>query len=101
MPKNITHYETLGVSPRASTAEIKKAYIAIARTTHPDKLPPAEQAAGTERFQMVSNAYQALSDDNSRARYDRALREGNREPRAQNPEPSLAKTQCQQKQQNY
>ena len=61
------HYEVLGVSRDASTDEIKKAYRKLARQLHPD-VNPGEDAA--ERFKLVTHAYDVLSDDDSRRRYD-------------------------------
>ncbi|MEU7895663.1 DnaJ C-terminal domain-containing protein [Nonomuraea sp. NPDC049152] len=60
-------YEALGVSRTASQDEIQRAYRKLARTYHPDvnKDPEAE-----ERFKEVSEAYQVLSDPETRRRYD-------------------------------
>jgi len=61
------HYEVLGVSRDATQDEIKKAYRKLARQLHPD-VNPGEDAA--ERFKLVTHAYDVLSDDESRRRYD-------------------------------
>lgn len=61
------HYETLGVSRDATPDEIKKAYRRLARELHPD-VNPSEEAS--ERFKMVTHAYDVLSDPNERQRYD-------------------------------
>jgi curved DNA-binding protein len=60
-------YEILGVSRAASQEEIQRAYRKLARTYHPDinKDPAAE-----ERFKEVSEAYDVLSDPETRQRYD-------------------------------
>jgi curved DNA-binding protein len=60
-------YETLGVSRDATADEIQRAYRQLARTYHPDvnKDPAAE-----ERFKEVSEAYDVLSDPETRRRYD-------------------------------
>jgi curved DNA-binding protein len=60
-------YEVLGVPRTASGDEIQKAYRKLARTYHPDinKDPGAE-----ERFKEISEAYDVLSDPDTRARYD-------------------------------
>jgi curved DNA-binding protein len=61
-------YEDLGVSRNATADEIQRAYRKLARTYHPDvnKDPGAE-----ERFKDVSEAYDVLSDPETRAKYDR------------------------------
>lgn len=61
------HYEVLGVSREATQDEIKKAYRKLARQLHPD-VNPSEDAA--ERFKLVTHAYDVLSDDEQRRRYD-------------------------------
>ncbi len=66
MPRDL--YEILGVSRSATPDELKKAYRKLARQFHPDvnKDPGAE-----ETFKEVSAAYEILSDEEKRARYDR------------------------------
>jgi molecular chaperone DnaJ len=62
------YYEILGVSRGSSKEEIKRAYRRLARKYHPDvnKEPGAE-----DRFKEINRAYEVLSDDELRARYDR------------------------------
>ncbi len=63
MSKN--YYETLGVEKKASKEEIKKAFHKMAHKYHPDKNKGEDQ-----KFKEVNEAYQVLSDDQKRARYD-------------------------------
>lgn len=63
------YYEVLGVSRDASVDVIKKSYRQIALQCHPDRNPGDAQAE--ERFKEASEAYQILSNAETRARYDR------------------------------
>src|SRR5689334_25440445 len=62
-------YEVLGVDRQASSADLKKAYYRLAKKYHPDHNPNDKEAE--EKFKEASSAYQVLSDDDQRARYDR------------------------------
>ena len=62
-------YEVLGLSREASQAEIKKAYYRLAKQYHPDHNP--NDTAAEEKFKEAANAYQILSDEDQRSRYDR------------------------------
>ena len=64
-----TYYDLLDVKTNASELEIKKAYRKLAITTHPDKNPGDETAHA--RFQAIGEAYQVLSNDELRKRYDK------------------------------
>jgi len=63
------YYEVLEVSRDASETEIKKSYRRLALKYHPDKNPDDKDAE--ENFKIASEAYQVLSDPDSRAKYDR------------------------------
>ncbi len=60
-------YETLGVSEKASTEEIKKAYRKLARKYHPDVNKDAE---AVEKFKEINAAYEVLSDKKKKDEYD-------------------------------
>jgi DnaJ-class molecular chaperone len=67
-PEYKDYYATLGVSRTATDKEIKSAYRRLARQLHPDvnKDPKA-----TDRFKLVNEAYEVLSDAKKREKYDR------------------------------
>jgi molecular chaperone DnaJ len=62
------YYEVLGVPKGASKDEIKKAYRKMAIQYHPDKNPGDHTAE--EKFKEAAEAYEVLSNDQKRSRYD-------------------------------
>jgi curved DNA-binding protein len=76
-------YQILGVPPDASQDDIQRAYRKLARTYHPDvnKDPGAE-----DRFKEVSEAYDVLSDSDTRRRYDAFGRDFRQVPEGVDPE---------------
>lgn len=62
------YYKILGVDRKASADEIRTTYRKLAMKYHPDKNPGDKKAE--ERFKEINEAYQVLSDDAKRAKYD-------------------------------
>ncbi len=73
-------YKTLGVERTADDAAIKKAYRKLAKELHPDRNKDNPKAS--ERFSLVTNAYDLLSDHDKRARFDRGEIDGDGNPAA-------------------
>jgi len=64
------YYSILGVDPRATETEIKKAFHKLALQYHPDKTTEPDLAVAEEKFKSVNTAYMVLSDSVERRRYD-------------------------------
>lgn len=92
------HYEVLGLRPSASSAEVRAAYVALARRHHPDRT-----GGSTERMQALNAAWAVLGDVDARRSYDLTLRTppapprpspagrtGGPDPQRRPPDPDLA-----------
>ncbi len=66
MPRD--YYDVLGVARGAENSEIKSAFRRLARQYHPDV---SQEADAEAKFKEINEAYEVLSDDDKRARYDR------------------------------
>ncbi|HIE60168.1 MAG TPA: molecular chaperone DnaJ [Microbacterium sp.] len=68
------YYEVLGVPKDADGSTMKKSYRKLAMQFHPDRNPDDPEAA--VKFKEAAEAYDVLSDDEKRSRYDRFGHEG-------------------------
>ncbi len=68
------YYEILGVPKGASADDIKKAYRKLALQFHPDRNPDNKEAE--EKFKEAAEAYDVLSNEEKKARYDRFGHQG-------------------------
>ncbi len=73
MSEKRDYYEVLEIPRTANEEDIKKAFRRLALQYHPDR---NREAGATERFKEINEAYQVLSDSESRARYDRFGHQG-------------------------
>ncbi len=67
----MSHYELLGISPKASRAEIARAWKRQIVAHHPDRAEPSERDRATARAAAINAAYQVLREPAARRRYDR------------------------------
>ncbi len=72
-------YDVLGVSRKATDAEIKKAFRSLAKKHHPDT--HANDPKAVKRFQEISAAYELLGDKEKRAQFDRGEIDANGQPK--------------------
>jgi molecular chaperone DnaJ len=74
MPTTRDYYEILGVAKTADGEEIKRSYRRLAMKYHPDRNPNDPEAEA--KFKECAEAYEVLSDANTRSRYDQFGHEG-------------------------
>jgi hypothetical protein len=65
------HYQTLGIAPSADEDDIKRAYRALAKRYHPDRVPVERREWARMRMAQINVAYETLSDPARRAQFDR------------------------------
>jgi tetratricopeptide (TPR) repeat protein len=79
----LDYFQMLNVSKEAPTTEVQKAFFALAKTWHPDKLP-AQLADVREQchkvFARISEAHQTLTDPKRRQNYETLVKEGGATP---------------------
>ena len=64
------YYEFLGIERSASAADVKSAFRKLARQWHPDRHQDSGKKEAEEKFKEIAEAYEVLSDDEKRRRYD-------------------------------
>ena len=72
---NKNYYEILEVDKNASQEIIKKAYSTLAKKYHPDLQPEEDKLKAEEKFKLINEAYEVLSNDSERIQYDKTLDE--------------------------
>jgi curved DNA-binding protein CbpA len=74
-PPDLDPYATLGVAKEATLTEIRAAHRKRVLKCHPDKIQDESQRrAAQDEFQQVQQAYELLSDETQRARYDQTVK---------------------------
>jgi molecular chaperone DnaJ len=69
-------YAVLGVTAKATEAEIKKSYRKMALKHHPDRVQGEQEKRRAEKqFKQITKAYQTLSDATEKSKYDRERRQ--------------------------
>ena len=68
------YYKLLGVSYQATPADIKRAYRAAMKRSHPDRLAPELRADAETRARELNEAFRVLSKPESKQRYDQQLK---------------------------
>jgi hypothetical protein len=76
-PADPSHYDILGVDRRATSAEVRKAYLRLAREHHPDFHTndlAATRAANEREMRRINEAWEVLGDADRRREYDERTR---------------------------
>ena len=80
VPTMTDPYTVLGVSPKATQAEITHAYRRQLRTHHPDTRSKKSTSGADERLRQILAAYALLRDPRRRADYDRTVHRADADP---------------------
>lgn len=71
------YYDELEVSKNASKEVIEKVYKVLAKKYHPDTTKEENKSEAEEKFKVISVAYETLSDEEKRKKYDLELENSN------------------------
>ncbi len=80
--KEKNYYECFNVNQQANSAMIKKSYFALAKQYHPDHFfdyPPEIKEAASDVFTFITTAYETLTNDDERKKYDEYLKTGKKQ----------------------
>ena len=70
MPQPLNFYHILGISSSAGENDIKRAYRALAKQYHPDRVPAERREWARVQMSHINAAYEVLGDPVRRAQYD-------------------------------
>ena len=65
-----THYDVLGVTPDATTEDVRRAWRTLIQVWHPDRFTGKLRSEAEEMTKALNQAYAILSDEQSRGQYD-------------------------------
>ena len=68
-----SHYEILGIHPNSTQKEIKEAYYKLSKVYHPDISKEKDTEEMTEKFRLVTDAYEVLGNYKLRKLYDKGI----------------------------
>ena len=71
------YYDELEINKNASKEVIEKVYKVLAKKYHPDTTKEIDKIAAEEKFKIISEAYEILSNDEKRKKYDLELEQAN------------------------
>ncbi|KAJ2942768.1 hypothetical protein O0L34_g14956 [Tuta absoluta] len=65
-----SHYDVLGITPKATQSDIKSAYYKLSKVHHPDK---SDNEVSAKKFREISEAYEVLGNVRLKKMYDKGL----------------------------